>query len=135
MPLRLLPSIEKLVFDHLSSSSDVTTLATGGVGTVLYAGTGPTVWLSEVAGSERVRRHLAAMTVDVRCYGGTKAQADVLARTVHAVMHDMPGVFADGVVTDCRCIALPAWLPDEDFDPPRARYIATFEVVAHPALS
>lgn len=135
MAVRLLPSVEVLVVAHLKASLDVSALVQARVGTELYAGTGPAVWVSLVTGSERVTNHLIAPLVDVRSYGGSKAQADQLARTVHAVMHEMPGVHATGVVTGVDTVTLPAWNPDEGFEPPRPRYIGSYVVTCHPLPS
>lgn len=135
MAVRLLPSAEVLTVAYLRSSADVTAIAGTRVGTELYAGTDPAIWLSLVTGDERVRNHLVAPVLDVRSYGGNKADADLLARTVHAVMHDMPGVHATGIVTDVSAVTLPFWLPDEGFEPPRPRYLGTYAVTCHPLLS
>lgn len=132
MAVRLLPSVEPLAVAHLKASDDVAALVDGRIGTELYAGTAPAVWLSLVTGDERFRNHLAAQLLDVRSYGGTKADADLLARTVHAVMHDMPGSHALGVVTAVRNAAMPAWNPDDGFNPPRARYVGSYVVTLHP---
>lgn len=135
MAVRLLPSTEVLVVAHLKASADVTALVGARVGTELYSGGDAAVWLSLVSGDERVRRHLAAQVVDVRSYGGSKAQADLLARTVHDVLHQMPGSHAQGVVSAVRCLTLPSWSPDEGFTPPRPRYLSSYEIVAHPSPS
>jgi hypothetical protein len=132
MPVRLLPSVEILTVAHLKAHPDVAALVGTRVGTELYAGTQPAVWLSLVTGEERFRNHLAAQLVDVRSYGGTKAQADVLARTVHAAMHAMPGSHAQGIVTAVGATAMPGWIPDEGFSPPRPRYVGTYVVTLHP---
>jgi hypothetical protein len=132
MPVRVLPSIEVLAVAHLKASADVAALVGTRVGTELYAGADSAIWLSLVTGEERFRNHLAALMLDVRSYGGSKSQADVLARTVHAVMHTMPGVHPQGVVTAVQTLAMPAWNPDEGFTPPRARYVGTYVVVLHP---
>ena len=132
MAVRLLPSAEVLAVAHLRASSDVTAIAGTRIGTELYAGTSPAIWVTLTTGDERVRNHLAAPVLDVRSYGGTKADADLLARTVHAVMHDMPGVHAQGVVTGVAALSLPFWLPDEGFEPPRPRYVGTYQITAHP---
>lgn len=135
MAVRLLPSIEVLAVAHLRASTDVAAIAGSRIGTELYAGSDPAVWLTLVTGEERVDNHLIAPMIDVRSYGGTKAQADLLARTVHAVMHDMPGVHAQGVVTGVGTASLPAWNPDEGFEPPRPRYLGSYIVTLHTALS
>jgi hypothetical protein len=131
VPVRLLPSAEVLTVAYLKASADVSALVGARIGTELYAGTDPAIWLSLVTGDERWRNHLVAPVLDIRCYGGTKAQADVLARTVHAVMHDMPGTHATGVVTDVATLTLPAWSPDDGFEPPRPRYLATYQLTLH----
>lgn len=135
MPVRLLPSPEVLAAAYLKASADVSALVGARIGTELYAGTDPAVWLSLVTGEERFRNHLIAATLDVRSYGGSKAAADLLARTVHAVLHDMPGSHAQGVVTDVATLALPAWSPDDGFEPPRPRYLGTYSLTLHPVLS
>lgn len=135
MPVRLLPSAEVLAVAYLKASADVSALVGARIGTELYAGTDPAVWLSLVTGEERFRNHLVAPVLDIRSYGGTKAQADLLARTVHAVMHDMPGSHAQGVVTDVACLTLPAWNPDDGFEPPRPRYLGSYQLTIHPTFS
>lgn len=117
---------------HLRASTDVAALVGSRIGTELYAGADPAVWLSLVTGEERFRNHLAAQMLDVRSYGGSKAQADLLARTVHAAMLDMPGSHAQGVVTAVQTTAMPGWNPDEGFAPPRARYVGSYVVTLHP---
>lgn len=134
MPVRLLPSTEALVVAYLRASTDVTALIGTRIGTELYAGTGGAVWLSHVTGSEQVRNHLITSIVDIRSYGGSKGDADLLARTVHAVMHDLPGVRPAGVVTGVEALTIPSWSPDDGFDPPRPRYLATYAVTVHPSL-
>ena len=131
-PVRLLPDSEILAVAHLKASADIIALVGTRVGTELYAGTEPAIWLSLVTGDERFRNHLAAPMLDVRSYGGNKGQASTLSRTVHAVMHAMPGVHAQGVVTSMRCLTLPAWNPDDGFTPPRARFLASYEITLHP---
>lgn len=135
MAVRMLPSTEALVASYLRSSADVTALIGTRIGTELYAGTGAAVWLSLVTGSEQFRNHLISAVIDVRSYGGSKADADLLARTVHAVIHDMPGAHATGVVTGVETLTIPAWLPDEGFEPARPRYLASYSVTAHPLPS
>lgn len=135
MPVRVLPSIETLVVAYLKASPDVAALVGTRIGTQLYAGADPAIWLSLVTGDERFRNHLVAPVLDVRSYGGSKGDADLLARTVHAVMHDMPGVHASGVVTGVVALTLPFWMPDEGFEPPRPRYIGTYQAVLHPLPS
>ena len=135
MPVRLLPSVETLTVAYLKASVDIAAIVGTRIGTELYAGTTPAIWLSHVTGDERFRNHLVSQMVDIRSYGGTKADADLLARTVHAVMHDMPGSHAAGIVTAVETTAMPAWSPDDGFNPPRPRYLGTYAVTLHPLPS
>lgn len=131
----LLPSVERITVAWLRASAAVGALIGDRIGTELYAGAGAAVWLSVVTGEERVRRHLFAQQIDVRSYGGSKADAETLAATVHDELHQMIGAQALGTVTDVRCLTTPSWNPDEVFAPPRARYIATYEIVLHPLVT
>lgn len=133
MVVRLLPDAEILLVAALKASADVTAIAGTRVGTELYAGTDPAVWLTLVTGGETFRNHLVAPVVDVRSYGGSKAQASTLARTCHAVLlTELMGVHAQGIVTAVETLTLPAWSPDEGFTPPRPRYIGSYLVRCHP---
>lgn len=131
-PVRVLPSVEALAVSYLRTSPDIAAIVGTRIGTELYAGSTPAIWLSLVTGDERVRNHLVAPVLDVRSYGGSKADADLLSRTVHAVMHDMPGLHPTGVVTDVSALTLPYWMPDEGFEPPRPRYLGTYQCTVHP---
>ncbi|MGE3835246.1 MAG: hypothetical protein AB7H43_10715 [Acidimicrobiia bacterium] len=135
MTVRLLVSPEKLTVAWLRASTDVGALCGDRIGTELYGGSTAVVWLTQVTGEERVRRHLTAHQLDVRSYAPSKGDAETLALTVHDVLHQMPGVHALGIVNDVRCLTLPTWLPDTTFEPVRARYIGSYEIAAHPALS
>lgn len=133
MAVRLLPSVEILTVAHLRASEDVAVIAGSRIGTELYAGSDPAVWLTLVSGEERVDNHLVAPLIDVRSYATDKGTADRLARTVHAVLHDMRGSHAQGVVTDIGTVSLPYWMPDEGFEPPRPRYVGSYSITLHPA--
>ena len=135
MPVRLLPSTEVLVVAHLKAHADVAALVGARIGTELYSGAASAIWVSLVTGGEQVRNHLVSAVVDVRSYGGSKDDADVLARTVHAAMHEAPGAHATGVVTGVETLTLPSWLPDDGFEPPRPRYVATYQLSLHPTPS
>lgn len=116
---------------YLRASADLAALVGTRIGTELYAGAGSAVWLSLVTGSEQVPNHLITAIVDIRSYGGTKVEADVLARTVHAVMLDMRGSYGQGVVSGVDTLTIPAWNPDDGFEPVRPRYLGTYAVHLH----
>lgn len=131
----LLPSTEVLLVEYLRSDPDITSIANTRIGTELYAGKEPSIWLSYVTGEERVRNHLIAPVVDIRSYGGTKAEAELLSRIAHRSMHALPGTHAKGVVNGVNTLTLPFWLPDDGFDPVRPRYIGSYQITLHPTLS
>lgn len=131
--VRLLPDAEILVVAALKASADVAALVGTRVGTELYAGTDPAVWVSLVTGEERFRNHLVAPVLDVRSYATSKGTASTLARTVHAVLvTTLAGSHAQGVVTAVETLTLPFWSPDDGFATPRPRYMATYEFTLHP---
>ena len=142
MAVRLLPSVTKIVVAWLRASADMQALVSDRVGTSLYAGTSPTVQVTHVTGEERVRQHLIAQMIDVKSYGGTPDDAELVALTAHDVLHQMigsrtggsvPDARRTGVVTAVRCLTMPSWNPDEGFTPARPRYLGTYELTLHPS--
>lgn len=131
-PIRLLPDVEALTVNRLRASADVTALVGQRVGTTLYDGLTPALKVTLVSGDERVRDHLDAPRVQVDAYGGTKADANDLARTARAALVAVSGAFAEGVVTAVRTLVTPWWNPDSGFEPPRPRYSFDVELTVHP---
>jgi hypothetical protein len=84
-----------------------------------------------VSGEERVRNHLDAATVQIDAWGDTREQADTLARTIRAVLLEMPGQHQGGVVTAVITLVAPRWLPDETVEKPRPRYTMDMQIVYH----
>jgi hypothetical protein len=133
MTLRVLPSIERLVVEYLRGSADVQALVNQRVSTALPTSpTFPLVSVLLVSGEERVQRHLDAATIQVDAWGGTKDQADLLARTVRAVLLEMPRAHDTATVTAVITLVAPRWLPDETSEPSRPRYTADYQIVYHP---
>ena len=120
-----------LVMDNASYHHSKTTKAA----LSLYEGRLLVIWLPKYSPFlnpiERFWLHFKQLAVANRLH---TSLAD-LQRTVHAVMHDMPGVHATGVVTAVQTATLPAWSPDEGFTPARPRYLASYIVTLHPSPS
>lgn len=132
--LVLLPDVERMVAtvlraaDELAGLDDriytVTPREVGGL---------PFVLVRRVGGEPAVGYPLVldAAAVQADCYGGTKQQAGVWARTVQHVLSELAGTFDDGMftghVTGVRLGAL-RYLPDEAFEPARPRYVLDVDV-------
>lgn len=141
MTLVLLPDVEQIVSAFLRAQPEVVALVADRVFTDLPADkTYPLVRVVRVAGAPSPRwpawRDEADLQFD--CWGGTKRQALVLARTVEAALvqrapnHVHAG---GGVVVDARTSSL-AWAPDPDAaatsGSARPRYVLTVSIATHP---
>jgi hypothetical protein len=133
MALRVLPSLERLIVEYLRGVAEVQALVSQRVSLSLPSSpTYPLVSILLVSGEERVQRHLDAATIQVDVWGGTREQADVLARTVRAALLEMPRAHDTATVTAVLTLVAPRWLPDELAVPPRPRYTADYQIVYHP---
>lgn len=131
MALRLLPDVEALVVAYLKADASVAAIAGTRVSTKL-AEAYPRVNVTLITGREVVREHLDEQHLQVDAYADDKADANLLARTVRAVLLNAPSVpHARGVVTHVRTITPPRWLPDETAND-RPRYLAEYGITVHP---
>lgn len=131
MAVRLLPDVEALLVAYLKAASAVTAIVGTRVSTELDDGF-PRVNLTLVTGREIVATHLDEQQVQVDAYANDKATANLLARTVRAVLLAAAGVHSRGVVTGVRTITPPRWTPDDSVTPPRPRYLFEVGVTLHP---
>jgi hypothetical protein len=79
--------------------------------------------------------HLINHLIQFDCYAssiedGAAVEANLLARSVRAALHQMPGVHNGVTVSSVRFVGM-LHLPDADLEPARERYILTAEVIAH----
>jgi hypothetical protein len=132
-----MPDVERMVVLYLRASSDVQALISQRVATELPASpTWPMATVTLISGEERLRLQLDAQRIQVDAWGGTKAQANLLIRTLRAVLLQMPSVTHDaGIVSMVHTLVGPQWLPDDTVNPARPRYLADFEIVVHPLPS
>lgn len=135
--LRLLADIEKLVIQHLLTYSELEDLVGDRIGSK-KDGPYPRLTITRLGGSPTPQpAHLDSARIQVEAWGdhakdgGGKGQANLVARTAQAAMHDMVNVsHEEGVVTDVQCILGPSWVPDQLTD--RPRYLLDFIVRVHP---
>jgi hypothetical protein len=140
-PLVILPNLEALVSAFLRDQPEVAALTDDGerIYTAIpgKAGSAPMVRVTQIYETKLTSRPLwiTQTQIQIESWGGTKAQALTLGRTVEAVM--AARVVDDhvlGVVVGYNGGAL-IDLPDEDYDPARPRFLGTSTITAHPAAT
>ncbi len=141
MTVTLLPDIEALVTTFLRAQNEVTSIVNNRVYTEVPAKptTGndnrfPLVRVRRLGGFPTLSRPLQvdAPLVQIEGYAATKGAARLLTETCRAVLAErVEGVHDTGVVAGVTFGAL-IWLPDEDFTPPKPRYIADATLTVRP---
>jgi hypothetical protein len=128
-PTVILPDVESLVVQYLKASDLVTALVDGRVsGDLPSRPTFPAVTVLLVSDNVPIEQHLAGAWIQLDCYGTTREEARLLARTVHAVMSAWAGTFNDAVV-HCETIIGVRRMPEPEDN--RARYQVNMRVFAH----
>lgn len=136
MTVRLLPDVEKLVSVYLRAHTAVTALVAQRVYTVIPNSADaeePLVRLTQFNSLDAIPNvpHLDAAFLQVDAYGGPKAVASLIGRTVRAALADLPGTHDEGIVTGVRTAGW-AYDPDGDFPTARPRFRFDLTVWAHP---
>lgn len=135
MTVTLLPDIERLMTSFLRAQSEVSTIVGGRVYTEVPDNpTFPLVRVRRLGGFPTLSRPLQvdAPLVQIEGYAATKGAARLLTETCRAVLAErVEGVHDTGVVAGVIFGAL-IWLPDEDFTPPKPRYIADATLTVRP---
>ena len=135
MTVTLLPDIERLVTGFLRAQSEVSTIVGARVYTEVPGDpTFPLVRVRRLGGFPTLSRPLQvdAPLVQIEGYAATKGAARLLTETCRAVLAErVEGVHDTGVVAGVTFGAL-IWLPDEDFTPPKPRYIADATLTVRP---
>lgn len=138
--IHLQPDAELIVSDYLRSRPEVTDLlvqygsTVNAVWTVIpKSATWPLVVVGQID-DQRVTDvdWLTRTLVQTDVYGGTKRQAERLAKTVRAVMEEMPAAaIAEGI---CTAVKFRSGRPEPDprFPDARPRYRQDFELWLHP---
>lgn len=93
-------------------------------------GTQPIILVVGLPGGQHLV--LGRPMVDVECYGATRDAARTLAGQVHnALLFEMRGLIANGVVTTVKTTGTPAWRPYSNTNV--RRFGATYQVYLHDA--
>jgi hypothetical protein len=123
----LLPSAAAVTVAALKSSTDLNAVTGGRVGTRLNA-TLPAVRVQRVAGtSPDPWQDQPVMQLD--CWGAKEEDADLLARTLVAVLPTLHGTFANGKLWSYEIESGPFWSPDDPTLSSNARYILTVRLL------
>lgn len=141
MALALIPDLEDVVGDHLRNHPDIVALDAKVVGTSLGASTAPWVRVS-ILDAPRIGPidHLVDTYMQFDCFSGTnvakslgaQAQVNLLARTVRAVLNDLPNTdFDDVVVTGVNVNRGPR-MADDTVEPAREHIPVTVSIYSHP---
>lgn len=94
----------------------------------------PFVKVSQIAGSPRfsIPLYLDESYLQIDAYGGPKALARQIIDTARTVLaEDFIGNHAEGVVT-CVTFGDLSYIPDDAYEPPQPRWLATASVYTHP---
>lgn len=128
---------EALITAALNDAPELQALGAHVVGATPDSTEAPWVKLTQVTARDSSKRldWLITFTLQFDCYAGAdggKPEANDLARTVRALLRELPATGAPGgVVTEVEFISMPH-LPDDDFSPARERYALTADITVHP---
>lgn len=132
----MIPYGQKLISDYLRGHAAIAALGSRVVSKVPES-TG-TAWIqvTQIAADDEAEPidHLIGFHMQLDCYAGADGglpEADLLARTVRAALHDMAGTHAEGVVSGVRILGH-SRVPDTDFKPARERLVLDVQMFAHP---
>lgn len=138
-PLVILPNMEAVLSQFYRDQPEVSDLVGDRVYTAIPKGAGaaPLVRVTLIGDEKVTSRPLWIFRAQIQteAYGGTKAQAHELARTLEGVLH------ARGIgVQDTAVIAGVDGgplidLPDEEYEPARPRFLFTSTITAHPVAT
>lgn len=122
----LLPDPEALFVAFLLGCPPVVALTTPlRIGTKLAAGQLPSIRITTVSG-DVPQHHEANATLEVECWGGTRGEASLLARTVVSVLPDIKGA----QVSFYDVTLGPLSRPDPVSE--RPRFIVDVQLITHP---
>lgn len=143
MTLAVIPDAEALVGAWLRDHDDLTALGARVAGRTPNTTTMPWIRVTQLDATPIARsglEHVIDYMVQLDCYAGADAMADfagqaeasIVARTARAVLKDLEGTTADGVVVTRVAFTTHLRAPDADMEPARERVILTCLLMMHP---
>lgn len=130
MPYAVLPDMEDQLRIFLTHHASLAPLHGGRVSTELQS-TSTCLQVTSLGGTQPWPWE-ATVEFQLSAWGGTKGQANLLARTAAAAAYDLVGqAVTGGRVTGVAVRLAPLWSPDEDTN--RPRYRTDVALTIHPA--
>lgn len=138
-PLVILPNMEAVLSQFYRDQPEVSDLVGDRVYTAIPKGAGgaPLVRVTLIGDEKVTSRPLWIFRAQIQteAYGGTKAQAHELARTLEGCLHAR----AIGVQDTAVIVGVDGGpmidLPDEEYEPARPRFLFTSTITAHPVAT
>lgn len=131
--ISILPDVESVMVAYLKVHTDVIALVDPkNIATELPPKSDfPFLQLTLIGGAVPVERYLAAPTVQVDAWGGTRLEARILCATAHAALIEMVGLQGSlGTVTGVETLIHPRKFTDPTNN--RPRYQAEVRIWLHP---
>lgn len=130
MTVTLLPSAAVVTVAWLKANPDLTPIHGGRVGTRLDPVL-PAIRVQRIGGSP-AEPWRDAPVLQVECWAADERAADLLVRTVVAVLPSMRGTYPTGQVWAYEVDSGPFWSPDDPAVSNNARYIMTIRLLLTP---
>lgn len=127
-----MPDVDQAFVDFIDSHPSLTPLHGGRVGTRLAAGSLTSVRIASLGGGQPWPWE-SQPEYQVEWWGGTQAEAKLLARTGESVLWEFLGPITGGRVTGVAIPLSQLWSPDETTD--RARFLTQVQYRVHPEAS
>ena len=134
MGLTLLPDAEELVVNRLLEHPNMSALVDNRVGTELAAAPEfPSVVVERIGGIPKITQYFDRARMDIGAWGNTKAEAQQVAATAQAVLHQIIGAHPEGVVTAVIDDQGLVYRPDPETDQPRYKFGVLVHLHPNPA--
>jgi hypothetical protein len=127
MPATLLPSAEVVTVTWLKANADLLAIHGGRVGTKLNA-TLPAIRAQRIGGTPESPQ-VDEPLLQVEAWAADQVTADLLARTIVAVLPTIRGAVTGGKVYTYSIESGPFWSPDDPNLSSNARYIITVRLL------
>jgi hypothetical protein len=131
LPTYVGADVELIAVGYLRGRAEIAALVGTRVYTEIPEGpTFPLIAVNRIGGVAPWPGWLDTARLQIDAWGNTKYQARQLAATALAVLLEMPGTYAQGVITHVTQDLELSWSPDDTTDQPR--YVVGVAVTNHP---
>ena len=137
MAVQVIPDCEAIIIPYLYNHPDLVALDARVASQLPATFTRPWVKATQLNARNHPSspaEHLITYSMQFDCYAGStggQAEANLLSRTVRAVLHALPQATVSGAVVSRVTFTTHMRLPDDSFEPARERYVIDAEVTLH----